>query len=562
MLERRRSRIKFGIVVSLLALTGPVAPAPVRVALNVAAPLAQDSGANTGEAAPGRSGKAEASRPVQVNVPSSAGLPPFRASEREPGPVVDGPPATGLGGGGAHAVLSRVESGELSGPAVKESVSDALPPNQEVSPRQVPADASTRSAVAPGLLGGPAVRRPPARNVGVGSLPLIPWEGGPQYYAQFPTAVSQGWASPSFFPIGVWFKSVATQDDVNRDRHVGLNTYVRLSDNTDMGLVENSGMAAIVSGVQDPQGRHVGRFLADEADMWAGVGSEAWTGNLPGQGDICAPTHAACGLTVMERLSAREAGAPPGYANFGKGVMFGSDDASAARFVNDWAQLAVSSDLYWYTDPHICTAATEGPSLGVSREACRRAANYGLVIDKMRRLDGADGRRKPVWAFVEIGHPFTEPDAPSITGPQLEGAVMNSVIHEARGVVYFNNNFGGQCISYDSLRDCDPDVRASVTQINSRVTALATVLNTQSYEWQFNSKLDTMLKVGPDGSLYVFAMLGRDASPGAYTLNLPPGVQSASGEVLFEDRSVPVRGETVTDDFSAEYSYHVYKLAL
>src|SRR5262245_5779499 len=36
------------------------------------------------------------------------------------------------------------------------------------------------------------------------NLPKIPWEGGSAYYAQFPKAAAQGWASPNFFLIGIF----------------------------------------------------------------------------------------------------------------------------------------------------------------------------------------------------------------------------------------------------------------------------------------------------------------------------------------------------------------------
>ncbi|MGY1631523.1 hypothetical protein ACI784_07440 [Geodermatophilus sp. SYSU D01186] len=349
--------------------------------------------------------------------------------------------------------------------------------------------------------------------------------------------------------------------DVQRDLAAGLNTYVVLTDNTDLDLVRGSGMSAITSLTQDPLGEGVGTFLADEADMWAGAGDGAWTGNYPGQGDICSPATTSCGMTVMSEMARRAEGRSPAYANYGKGVMFWAGDADAARFVNEWPQLAVSSDLYWYTDPHICTSPSEGPSVGAGGDACRRAANYGLVVDRMRYLDGLDGLRQPIWAFVEVGHPFIEDDAPTITGPQVQGAVMNSVIHEARGIVYFNHSFGGSCISQHVLRDCDPGLRASVAQVNAQLSQLAPVLNTQSRSWSFNPALDTMMKIGPDGAVYVFAMLGRDTPPGTYRLDLPSGVRSGTAEVLFEDRSVPMRGRQMADTFETEHSYHVYRLS-
>ena len=165
-----------------------------------------------------------------------------------------------------------------------------------------------------------------------------------------------------------------------------------------------------------------------------------------------------------------------------------------------------------------------------------------------------------MYAFVEVGHPFTENDAPTITAEQIGGAVVNSLIHEARGILYFNHNFGGSCISQHVLRDaCGRRVRPAVNELNRRITGLAPVLNTQSYEWQFNPKLDTMLK-GHDGSYYIFAMPGRDGGTGAQKLTLPTGIGGAKAEVLFENRSVPVVSGTITDNFATEHTYHIYSL--
>ena len=102
-------------------------------------------------------------------------------------------------------------------------------------------------------------------------------------------------------------------------------------------------------------------------------------------------------------------------------------------------------------------------------------------------------------------------------------------------------------------------MRPTVTELNHRITSLAPVLNTQSYQWQFNPKLDTMLKEH-DGSYYVFAMPGRTGGTGAQTLTLPPGLAGSTAQVMFENRSVPIAGGAITDTFAREFSYHVYKI--
>lgn len=393
-------------------------------------------------------------------------------------------------------------------------------------------------------------------------LPRVAWEGGPSYYADFPVANAAGWTNHNFFPVAVWFESVLTQHDVDLDREAGLNTYVVLTSNSDLSLVRRNGMFAIVDPEVPGEGAETTAWdIIDEADMWAGPGTGTWTGNFPGEGQICHGAQLDCGFDVLRRLSAK---LPSGdgrmrYANFGKGVMFWNTDSEASHFVNSYTSL-FSSDIYWYTDPNVCLSASEGPSIGVPASTCRRAANYGLTMQRMRQVDAMDGKRQPIWAFVELGHPSQESSAPTITGPQIAGAVINSLINEARGIIYFNHNFGGPCITQHLLRDeCGAAVRPTVTELNKRIKSLAPVLNTQSYAWTFNHRLDTMLKEYA-GSYYIFAMPGRSGGTGTQGLTLPVGVTGNQAQVLFENRTVPISGGMIHDHFATEHSYHIYKI--
>ncbi|MFI5937434.1 DUF4082 domain-containing protein [Actinoplanes sp. NPDC051494] len=403
---------------------------------------------------------------------------------------------------------------------------------------------------------------PPQAVRDVLDLPPIPWEGGPEYYATFPVGKAASWTDPDFFPIGVWYEGVQAQEDVDKDKAAGLNTYVMLTADSDMGLIERAGMHAMTADRRPDSGAETTAWIInDEVDMWAGAGAGKWTGKYPGEGDVCASGKTDCGFDVMTRLSA---GLPSGdgrmrYANFGKGVMFWQSDADASKFVNGYTTV-VSNDIYWYTDPNVCYSASEGPRLGITASTCRRAANYGLTMDRMREIDAMDGRRQPVYAFVEVGHPFEQSTAPTITPEQTAGAVVNSLIHEARGVLYFNHNFGGPCVSQHVLRDaCGDAVRPVVTELNRRVTSLAPVLNSPSYEWRFADGLDTMLKAH-DGSYYVFAMPGRTGGTGEQKLTLPLGLSGTEAEVLFENRKLPITMGAFTDTFAEEFSYHVYRI--
>lgn len=435
--------------------------------------------------------------------------------------------------------------------------------------RAAPSPSSSPSLSAP--VGSPVPVTPgPAPGVPIDALARVPWEGGPAYYERFPRATAAGWARPDFFPVGVWYEAVTTQRDIDLDRAAGLNTYFELTPNSDLDLVRRAGMTALPSEILPGHGAEtVGWLINDEVDMWARAGDAAWTGSYPGEGPLCKPEDAGCGWTVMNTLSDR---LPAGdgrmrYANFGKGVMMWLDDADAARFVNDWTDI-VSTDIYWYTDGNICGEAEN--FLALPREQCRSAASYGHTMDRTRKLDAQDGRLQPVLAFVQVGWP-AEGDHRTIEQQELAGAVMNSIIHEARGIIYFNHNFGGDCITQHVLRDaCGTRIRPTVTELNRRIHQLAPVLNIQSLAHTFNPALDTMLKQR-DGSYYIFAMPGPGTSPGPYSLTLPAGLVATDVEVLFEGRTVPINSGPInseqvtgsgsfTDTFDAEHAYHIYKI--
>src|SRR5664279_3897893 len=66
----------------------------------------------------------------------------------------------------------------------------------------------------------------PDRSDPLGNLPRVPWEGGANYYAQFPRSAASGWTDPGFFPIALWYPNGGNDASVQFDRSFGINTYV------------------------------------------------------------------------------------------------------------------------------------------------------------------------------------------------------------------------------------------------------------------------------------------------------------------------------------------------
>ena len=300
------------------------------------------------------------------------------------------------------------------------------------------------------------------------------------------------------------------------------------------------------------------------------------------------------------------------HSNFGNGVAraWWSPDT-----MDEHTKLMDSSsvDKYAYTSPHV-----GGPGGVISRSKnwpknanAAVAATYGWIIDQMRLFQKAEPSpgdpahaepegRRPAWAFVETAKPLLgESGARTITPDQMEGAVWSSIIHEARGVAYFpqnNDACGGySLISVDSQTStCLQQFQArkdKAVAMHAKIRALAPVINTQSYVWNFSNdgnaanNSDTMLKTY-DGHAYIFAgiglnvtgtdpndcdtinlervckALGTNQSPGTKNFILPNGISGNAVEVVGEGRTIPVVNGAFTDNFAAEYTHHVYKIRL
>ncbi len=384
---------------------------------------------------------------------------------------------------------------------------------------------------------------------------LRPVDGGMDYYGRFDNGLP---TSSRYFPVGVWFESLISPEDVAQDRAVGINTYVELTATSDLSLAVDRQMSSILS---SGDRRANGFLVTDEPDMWAGAGSAPWTGHDPGEGDICRPPDAECGYTVVDTLLQQ---APPGamsYANYGKGVALWHSDAQAARFL-DLVDL-VSVDTYWFTDPNICgeSEGGRGPGAGraLSQDQCRLAANYGWTVERARSLIQPPGS-KPVWHFVEVGHPSSHGGAPTITGPQIRAAVWSGIIHGSRGVIYFNHSFGGDCVTQHVLRDaCGDAVRADVAAVNRQIGELAPTLNAPFVDDLLTTSagVDAAVKLH-EGSFTVIAGSTTDERQSAtFALSCR---SATTARVLGEGRSLRVTDGRFTDEFAGATSVHIYLL--
>ena len=397
----------------------------------------------------------------------------------------------------------------------------------------------------------------------------IPWEGGPNYWSQFSKANAVGWTDPNFFPISV-FLSSAAPNHVASFKDANINLYMGVEHSPGVFPLTNitsQGLYAMPS-VQEWTPAEVGNnnmavawFITDELEM--GMNSQYQN-----------PTEAQL-LQEQTAWVNQARGYNDGrfvHANFGNGIL---RTFWAPNTMDDHVALMDSSsaDKYTYTSPDVADIidgvhdAPDWPN----GTPVPRAYSYGWQADQMKRFQPVNDPR-PIWTFIETAQPYlNEAGARAILPDEMEGAVWSALIHEARGVAYFQHNNDGRA-NY-SIVDI-PVVHDKVKSVNAKVLSLAAVLNTQSYynttvvvngftyyRFTFNNGTDTMLKTY-NGHAYIFAGLGMGHTTGTKTFTVPAGINGMSVEVVGESRTLTVTGGQFSDSFPAEYTHHVYKIVL
>ena len=267
-------------------------------------------------------------------------------------------------------------------------------------------------------------------------------DGGPNYYCShnFTYACNAGWDSPSFFPIGPWLAPMRTQSDANRWLDLGLNTAWALTADSPLSLLRQNGMYAAIQ--QNEYTRFgafgnevVGMMSCDECGTVASAfdtpigttpnsfqDNRFWwfnnTWNFIEYGDI--------GGTPAPQLLTRMITTPNG----------------TQRHIN-----IDGVDIYWESFA-VAGAKYQGGQIynlgrDMTYDEARRPSHYGDMVDRLRAYQTT--YNEPLVQIVENGGPMNEDTSASeyITPPELNAADWSSIIHGARGIIYFNHTFAG-----------------------------------------------------------------------------------------------------------------------
>lgn len=416
-------------------------------------------------------------------------------------------------------------------------------------------------------------------------LPRVAWEGGPAYYEAFSYAAGSPLADPSFFPILVDFESVTSAENVATDVSYGANGYYRLTSDSNMTYIRSAGLIAFpFPGHAGAGAETVGWNVDDETDINfpQGWGTGQSFDTLHEQVSGCPGTASLSGALNDGRLK---------HMNYAKQVSFNGSDNNARVYVNGtktsspdrlpgatdgraFALDATSLDFYCYTVyASSYDKANLVDTLGIDNTHLRRAIAYGETGPaRIRALQAMESpaNYQPVYGFVEITNQMLPGESAAEGIPesapsnaQIAGAVWSNLIHEARGIIYFTHDFNYSG-SYHVLRDNIGSKTAGVATLNGQVQTLAPVLNTQSYEWEWSATVKTMTKVH-GGYVYCFAMSVYQAThgTGSRTFIAPPGMaQNGTVTVLNESRTLTMTDGQFSDAFAAEYTCHIYRMAL
>ncbi|HXW43597.1 MAG TPA: hypothetical protein VEL03_02335 [Streptosporangiaceae bacterium] len=402
-------------------------------------------------------------------------------------------------------------------------------------------------------------------------------DGGRHYFGSLDAR--SAWMDTTML-LGAWEEQPLSATDVSYDVQMGNNIYWNVA-----GTPQNMSCG--------------GPCLVEYGVMRAG-GMHLCTPNPPdstsGSETVCTMVGDELDMTSGPNPSAAEqafdSSPVPGvitYQGYGKGVLFWETNAQASQFLKYSDLLA--ADSYWMTDPSLEVASQGGCALLPESAACLEGngltaaqtalpANYAYNVTRLEYLESLDGGSKPVVVDVETGCPMTNGEC--TTPAAFTAAAWHAIIAGARGIIWFQHNFSGPCIDYNtfydgsnpasSMHDCRingdetlSDIVSAVSAVNHEILGLNRVLLSpfaDNYVSVGDADVSVMAKYS-GRAFYVFAASGLPADPPPYNQTVTfrvAGGYTGNVYVVGEHRVLHAVDGVFTDTFADADSFHIYKL--
>jgi hypothetical protein len=277
----------------------------------------------------------------------------------------------------------------------------------------------------------------------------------------------------------------------------------------------------------------------------------------------------------------------------GYGVLFYDSPSQAAQFLK-YSDI-LSADSYWITStnlnlpiyggcklfPPSSPQCNNGNGAGLTQAQTHLPANYEFNVTELENEQALNGSSKPVVVDVETGCP--NGSDPCSTPPQTTAAAWHAIIAGARGIIWFQHDFGGPCQTYssfyngsnpsDPLYNCQQTPGVTLHNVVQAVTAFdheiahfnSALLSptATNYVTSTIGDVSTLAKADGSGGWIVFAGSGKPATPPAanqsvtFTLN---DAYSGPVTVYGESRTVQATNGVFRDSFADADTVHVYQI--
>ncbi len=370
-----------------------------------------------------------------------------------------------------------------------------------------------------------------------------PWAGGATYYGSFTHGPP---SDPSFFPIAVWLQDPSM---AQKYADIGINIYVGLwqgPTEDQLSALQSVGMPVACEqnnvGIAHVNDRLIVMWTQqDEPD-------NAQSDGAGGYGPCIPATEV---QSIYDGIKAKDKTRPV-LLNLGQGVAnipyVGWGSACSKTHPADYPDYIKGSDIISFD---IYPANSTYTAI---------KGNLDYVAKGVDNLITWTGGKKPVWNWIEctgIDDVNAKP-----TPEQVKAEVWMSIVHGSMGIGYFVHQFTP--FDEHALLD-DPTMKAAVAAINQQIRELAPVLNTPPI-------MNAGTVTSSDGNVpvgmlikrlgkatYLFAVGMRGSPTKATFSGLTHLAAGAAVEVIGENRTIALSGNSFQDDFSA-WGAHLYKI--